>query len=170
MSKKCPYCGSYNTETAVINYLGRGLLAVRFFVLSAAILLTCTSCDVMLYALAYSLGSAASAPSTYSTYTTPSYGSSTYAGSSYTSSSSNSSSSARQSDMYFNTYRRYESQAQSCYNSYQREKSSSYSSAVGLTGFSSQFHSAQREMRRVREEARREGVNIPMSSWENMSL
>ena len=141
----------------------------RFIVLSAGLLLTCTSCDIMLYALAYTLDSAANVPS-YSTYTTPAYGGSSYGGSSYTSSSSNSSSSARQSDMYFNTYRRYESQAQSCYNSYQREKSSSYSSAVGLTGFSSQFHSAQREMRRVREEARREGVNIPMSSWENMSL
>lgn len=26
MSKKCPHCGSYNTEAAVINWVGRGLL------------------------------------------------------------------------------------------------------------------------------------------------
>ena len=26
MSKKCPYCGSYNTEISVGNYVGRGLI------------------------------------------------------------------------------------------------------------------------------------------------
>jgi len=28
MSKKCPYCGSYNTEAAIENYVGRGLVNV----------------------------------------------------------------------------------------------------------------------------------------------
>lgn len=26
MSKKCPHCGSYNTETAISNYVSRGAL------------------------------------------------------------------------------------------------------------------------------------------------
>lgn len=35
MSKKCPHCGSYNTETAVINWVGRGLLHAGRLALSA---------------------------------------------------------------------------------------------------------------------------------------
>ena len=28
MSKKCPHCGSYNTEVAIGNYVGRGIINV----------------------------------------------------------------------------------------------------------------------------------------------
>lgn len=37
MSKQCPHCGSYNTETSVNNYVKRGVVnAGRFAIASAA--------------------------------------------------------------------------------------------------------------------------------------
>lgn len=37
MSKKCPYCDSYNTEVAVENYVGRGLIHAGRLVLAEGI-------------------------------------------------------------------------------------------------------------------------------------
>lgn len=35
MPKKCPHCGSYNTEISIGNYTGRVLLNVGRFILAA---------------------------------------------------------------------------------------------------------------------------------------
>lgn len=35
MSKKCPFCNSYNTEVSVVNYAGRAILQGGRFVLAA---------------------------------------------------------------------------------------------------------------------------------------
>lgn len=35
MSKKCPHCGSYNTEAAIGNYVGRGLIHIGRGLLAA---------------------------------------------------------------------------------------------------------------------------------------
>lgn len=35
MSKQCPHCGSWNTEVAVGNYVGRGLVNIGRFALAA---------------------------------------------------------------------------------------------------------------------------------------
>ena len=35
MSKQCPYCGSWNTEVVVGNYVGRGLVNTGRFALAA---------------------------------------------------------------------------------------------------------------------------------------
>lgn len=40
MSKRCPHCGSYNTEISIGNYAGRALLNAGRFALAAVAALT----------------------------------------------------------------------------------------------------------------------------------
>ena len=106
-----------------------------------------------------------------------------YNSSSSFSESSNSASNSRDASMYTSIYKRWERNAESCYNSltstgtrYKDKDNNRKGSANGTWGganytmMKSNLREAQREMRKVREEARRKGISISQSKWETATV
>ena len=82
---------------------------------------------------------------------------------------------------YQQTYQRWESQVESIYNSvssYSKIDSDTKEEIEGYSTWSGSSHmmmkqqlvKAQLEMRNIRQEAARNGTNIPMSHWENVTV